>query len=255
MAPKKSTIPETSARKTLGSVKSGRAKSSGDTSSEKSRKDLADQTPPVTLGNRLQRTRQSLGLSIRDLADKAGVNKDTIVKLEKGNTPSYRTLCRVCDGLGVSVVQLLKPEADSKFRDAPVSVHARKKETRVSAKNKAKALVGDVDHRQILANDEGIQLSWLACRLPGGQMNSWILELREETEPTTHAGEEFIFCLKGSAKLTVAGKVYELSEGDAATFWSAEPHSYGPSDHAIKSEQLPVLLLSVWISSADKVRN
>ena len=212
------------------------------------------QVPGITLGSRLQRTRMKAGLSIRELADRSGVNKDTIVKLEHGHTPSYRTLCRVCDGLGVTVVQLLKPELDDDASDAPVAVHARKTETRVGLRTlrDEQAKVRGVGQRQVLAADEAVRLSWLACRLRGGQMNSWLLELRGETEPTTHAGEEFVFCLKGSATVTVAGVPYDLDEGDAATFWSAEPHSYAPSARALKAGDLPVLVLSVWISHVDR---
>jgi len=43
---------------------------------------------PATLGARIQRFRLLQGLSVRDLAERAGVNKNTILRLEKGLTPS-----------------------------------------------------------------------------------------------------------------------------------------------------------------------
>jgi len=212
----------------------------------------------MALGGRLQRVRLRKGLSVRELADRAGLNKDTIVKLEKGNTPTYRTLCSVCDALGVTVVQLLKPEADAEFGDGVVAVHSRRSETRVprnhlvvEPSDPGTVRVRSAEERQVVAADDTVLLSWLACRLPGGKLNSWLLELRDETMPTNHPGEEFLFCLKGSASLTVAGKCYELEEGDAATFWSSEIHSYGPSERAVAAGDLPVLLLSVWISTVD----
>lgn len=212
----------------------------------------ASSLPAVTLGSRLQRTRVNAGLSIRELADHAGVNKDTIVKLERGHTPSYRTLCRVCDGLGVTVVQLLKPELDDDSASV-VSIHTRKSEKgqRSSRKQATETRVRAAGQRELLATDNAVKLSWLACRLVGGQLNSWLLELTGETETTTHPGEEFLFCLKGTCRLTVSGKTYELHEGDAATFWCAEPHSYAPSDQCLTTGQLPVLVLSVWISAVD----
>jgi quercetin dioxygenase-like cupin family protein len=82
-------------------------------------------------------------------------------------------------------------------------------------------------------------------------MNAWLLELHGETEPTTHAGEEFLFCLRGRARLTVAGRSYTLEEGDAATFWSAEKHSYAPAHEKRSADEPPVLLLSVWILARD----
>jgi transcriptional regulator with XRE-family HTH domain len=137
---------------------------------------------PATLGARMQRIRQRQNLSVRELADKAGVNKNTILRLEKGLTPSYATLNRVCEALGIHIAQLTQPEPD-------------------------------------------------------------------ENEPVTHPAEELVFCLRGTAKLTVAGREYLLNEGDAATFWSSERHSYAPATD--DDEKLPVLLLIVWLDSRD----
>lgn len=79
------------------------------------------------------------------------------------------------------------------------------------------------------------------------------MELYGESEFTTHPGEELVFCLRGSAKVSVAGRTYLLGEGDAATFWSAEQHSYGPADDATE-EQLPVILLMVWVDARESER-
>ncbi|WP_394794459.1 helix-turn-helix domain-containing protein [Armatimonas sp.] len=188
---------------------------------------------PQTLGARIQRIRQRQNFSVRDLADKAGVNKNTILRLEKGLTPSYSTLNRVCEALGVHVAQLTQPEPDE---DQTIALHARAQEG-----------------REPLAADESVLLSSLRCRLPGGRVNAAIMELYGESESTTHPGEELVFCLRGSAKVAVAGRTYELGEGDAATFWSAERHSYGPADDAAE-EQLPVILLMVWVDSRESER-
>jgi transcriptional regulator with XRE-family HTH domain len=213
---------------------------------------------PVTLGNRLRRVRVQAGLSIRDLAAKAEIDKGTLVKLEKGKTPTYRTLVRVCDALGVSVVQLLKPEAD--LEDAApslVAVHQRCREWRaprsqveLDPDSKETVRYRPLELRETVAADDRVLLSWLACRLPGGKLNCWLLELRGPTEPTTHPGEEFVFCLRGRAKLTVAGRGYILDEGDAATFWCAELHGYEPADE-LGAQDPSVLLLSVWVAAAD----
>src|SRR5262249_233820 len=104
--------------------------------------------------------------------------------------------------------------------------------------------------RETVAADEKVLLSWLACRLPGGKLNCWLLELRGKMEPTTHPGEEFVFCLRGRAKLTVAGRSYILDEGDAATFWCAELHGYEPANE-LEPDDPSVLLLSVWVAAAD----
>lgn len=186
---------------------------------------------PATLGARIQRVRQRLNLSVRDLAERAGVNKNTVLRLEKGLTPSYATLNRVCDALGVHIAQLTQPEP---AEDETIAIHLRADEGRAP-----------------LAADERVLLSALGCRLPEGRLNSAIMELFGESEPVTHPGEEFVFCLRGRVKLTVAGRSYTLGEGDAATFWSSERHAYAPADDA-PEETLPALLLLVWVDTRDE---
>jgi transcriptional regulator with XRE-family HTH domain len=194
---------------------------------------------------------------VRELAERAGLNKETVVKLELGHTPTYRTLCSVCDALGVSVVHLLRPEADEEDRSL-VALHSRRTEERIprsrveiDPNSRETVRLRPAGAREVVAADEKVLLSWLACRLPGGKLNCWLLELRGPTEPTTHPGEEFVFCLRGRARLTVAGRTYTLEEGDAATFWCAEEHSYAPADEGRSPDDPPVLLLSVWISARD----
>jgi len=91
----------------------------------------------------------------------------------------------------------------------------------------------------------------LACRMPRGRLRSSLIRIWEETTPNAHPGEEFVFCLHGSACLTVAGRPYLLQEGDAATFWCAEQHSYAPAPDA-DPKTLPVLLLTVWADARDE---
>lgn len=204
---------------------------------------------PVTLAGRLRRSRLAAGLSIRQLADKAGVDKGTLVKLEKGHTSTYRTLVRVCDALGVSVVHLLQPEA-AEAAPASVVLHRRVDERRQPRGAKRPVRLRGAERHERVAAGDGVLLSWLDCRLPGGLLNSWLLELRRPTEPTTHPGEEFVFCLRGRASLNVGGMRYELDAGDAASFWSAEPHFYGPAD-PLDDDDPSVLLLSVWVHEKD----
>lgn len=56
------------------------------------------------LGGRIKAVRESRGLSIRDLAELAGINKSQIVRIESGQSdPHYTTLLRIARALEVSV--------------------------------------------------------------------------------------------------------------------------------------------------------
>src|SRR5262245_49143871 len=133
---------------------------------------LSEWPTAVTLGSRLRRMRVQCGLSIRELAAKAGINKGTLVKLEKGQTPTYRTLVRVCDAVGTSVVQLLKPEADlEEAATSLVAVHQRSQEWRapralveLDPNSKETVRYRPSELRETVAADDKVLLSWLACR-------------------------------------------------------------------------------------------
>lgn len=57
-----------------------------------------------TLGGRIKAARESRGLSIRDLAELAGINKSQIARIESGQSdPHYTTLLRIARALEVSV--------------------------------------------------------------------------------------------------------------------------------------------------------
>lgn len=58
----------------------------------------------TALGSRIKAVRESKGLSIRDLAELAGINKSQIVRIESGQSdPHYTTLLRIARALEVSV--------------------------------------------------------------------------------------------------------------------------------------------------------
>lgn len=210
---------------------------------------------PETLGARIQRYRLRQNLSVRDLAERSGVNKNTILRLEKGFTPSYATLTRVCEALGIHVAQLTRPEPE----EDSVALHSRDQEVRLLNHREVDGLRVAAQEAQAgrlpFAADEQVLLSILNCRLPGGRLNAAVLELFAESEAVTHPGEEIVFCLKGTAKLTVAGRAYTLREGDAASFWCSERHSYAPTEEAEEGEDgLPVRVLSIWIDAREESR-
>lgn len=62
----------------------------------------------TALGGRVRAIRESQGLSIRDLADMADLNKSQIVRIENGESdPHYTTLLRIAHSLGVRPSKLV----------------------------------------------------------------------------------------------------------------------------------------------------
>lgn len=58
----------------------------------------------AALGGRVKMIRQDKGLSIRDVAELASINKSQIVRIESGQSdPHYTTLLRLAQAMGVSL--------------------------------------------------------------------------------------------------------------------------------------------------------
>lgn len=204
----------------------------------------------ATVGARIQRLRLQQTLSVRDLAEKAGVDKNTVLRVEKGLPVSGRTLDRVCDALGVYVSRLLLPEPGE---GETVMLHRRDTETWWPYPGMGDPFPdepGGVPTPKGTGIAAGGEVVSMESRLERGKLRSSLIRLWEETTPNAHPGEEFVFCVSGRASLRVAGREYRLAEGDAATFYCAEPHTYAPTPDATPGE-LPVLLLAVWHDSQE----
>lgn len=73
-----------------------------------------DNSPPagrdlVELGNRIRSAREAAGLSIQRLADRVGVHRTTVMRIETGDftRPNYATLRRLSDALELDEADLL----------------------------------------------------------------------------------------------------------------------------------------------------
>ena len=80
----------------------------------------------MDLGERIRRIREDQGLSQEDLANRMDTSQSAVSQLEKGDrNPSYRTLRKLAEALGVPVSYLLgdseglelSPEEEAHFRE------------------------------------------------------------------------------------------------------------------------------------------
>ena len=72
------------------------------------------------VSRRLRELREAAGLSIRALAEKAGLHHMTIARTEWGRLPRMETVIRLAEALGVTVQALLsEPKPAPKRRGRP----------------------------------------------------------------------------------------------------------------------------------------
>lgn len=214
---------------------------------EREVQDLLKSVSAAVLGARLKRARQRQGISIRDLAKEAGVSKNSIVRLEQGGAPHPLTVLKISAALGIHVASLAKlgvPDAEV------AALHRHEDDRWYDLTDFGAGPLGGEDRpitkeerAEFVKKGAQVPLLILKNRLETGRLLPTVLELYQESERRSHAGEEMVYVLEGSAMVHVGSHSYELKEGEAITFWSAEEHSYAPAP----GSGLPVCILSIRI--------
>jgi transcriptional regulator with XRE-family HTH domain len=167
----------------------------------------ASNSPQVNVGQRLRELRNRHRLSLRALAEKSGLNPNTLSLIENGkSSPSVATLQQMAAALGVPITAFFETSADT------LTVSFQKANQRFGmpfASGVLEDLGAGIARR-------GIEPFLL------------ILEPQADSGPTpiVHTGREFVFCLEGRLSYTVAGNVYLLEPGDSLLFEAYLPHRW-----------------------------
>ena len=167
----------------------------------------------IKLGARLRHARTMLGLSLVEVAERAGVTEGYISKLENNRSqPSMSTLHRLVSVLGMNMSELFARSSDD---DAPVVI--------VRRTSRPTLITG---HRR--AGNQ-VTLERLVPGAPGQllQVNIHVIASGGGSpEPIRHEGQEFGLVLAGAVEITVDKHLVQLCEGDSFYFDSALPHGY-----------------------------
>jgi transcriptional regulator with XRE-family HTH domain len=159
----------------------------------------------LQLGTRIRALRQARHLTLRDVADRAGVTESFLSQVERDVTsPSIATVHRVARALGLSIAQLFAEDGDT---GRVVRREARRRVAYPGLRSVDEFLTSNMAGRlQVI----------MSTIEPGGGTGE---------EPYTHdSDEEVVVVLAGVLDLWVADEHYVLREGDAITFPSRLPH-------------------------------
>ncbi len=159
------------------------------------------------VGYQVRRLRLSRNLSLRELAQRSGLNINTLSLIENGKTsPSVATLQQLALALGVPITAF--------FRSAAAECEV------------VFTPAGRRPHRS--AGDALVQN--LTDRLAGSGLEAFVVKLKPTVEGVekliSHRGWEFVFVLVGEVEYQVAGQTYLLKEGDSLAFTSDLPHCW-----------------------------
>ncbi len=164
----------------------------------------------TTLGPRLRALRTRLGLSLRGLADRAGVTFGAVSQIENGHSsPSVGTLKKILAALDTTLGEFFASASEG---TKPASfVHRVPELLNVSGGSGIRFLTPPGQ-----ARDKALQIMWEVY--PRGKGTG--------PEYYAHAGEEGGFCVQGAIELIVDGRRELLGPGDAYYFDSTLPHSF-----------------------------
>jgi len=160
---------------------------------------------PQMIGTRIREVRLGRGLSVSELARRAGVSKSLISQVERGQAnPSVDTARAIALALEVPLFSLFLEEAE------PETALVRRAE-RIRL-----AVPGSEVIRELLTTDLDRDMVLVYCRLGPNAQSS--------PSPVSHRGEEFTFVVKGTLVVTLQSQEYILEAGDAFYFDARIPH-------------------------------
>lgn len=156
------------------------------------------------LGNRLRDRRKFLGLTLKEVAVKAGLSVGFISQIERGiAAPSLSSLASVARVLGTDVREfLVQPSGEhSSTRRSERPVYA--------------------------IGENSLTYERLSASFPGNVLRSVIVHEPPGhwSPPIAHEGEEIFFILAGALTVEVEGQRTVLEAGDSIHFASTRKHS------------------------------
>lgn len=176
------------------------------------------------VARRVREERQGLGLTVGQLAEKSGISKGMLSKIENAQaSPSLATLARLSEATSVPVTAFfrgLEEEHDALFVPAGRGLEIVRRGTRAG-------------HRyQLLGSMRG----------PSKRMEPTLVTLDERSEVFPlfqHPGTELIYVLRGALEYGCGASRYLLRPGDALQFDGDVSH--GPTELV----ELPIQFLSI----------
>jgi transcriptional regulator with XRE-family HTH domain len=183
---------------------------------------MSEQAEP-NVGLRLRILRERHGLSIRALAQQCGLSINAISQIERGDhSPTVSSLHMLASALRVPITAFFEDEREQTL------VFVRR-------------------DQRLRSQSDGIAMESLGIGLQNQQLEPFFVTVEpgagNTSEPVTHLGEEFVYCVEGKIEYRVNDVVYPLEAGDSLLFEAVHPHSF------YNASQSPATLVMVFHAS------
>ncbi len=169
--------------------------------------------------------RKIKNLTLQDLANRAGLTKGYLSKIERSKkAPPYSTLEKIAGAMDIDVSSFINGNVEE-TRDPRITFVKR-------------------DNGKIVETSGsfyGYKYETLAFGKVGKNMEPYIIEAAfDEKGLFQHEGEEFLYVLEGTHEFVYDGKSYIMEQGDSVYFDSGVPHN-GRSLGETKAKLLAVM--------------
>ena len=173
----------------------------------KNKNSLSIDSQTVDVGRRLRELRSERGFSIRALAEKSGLNVNTLSLIENCKTsPSVSTLQQIASALKTPITAFF--------------------ETETALQN---IVYHKANDRQNAAFNHGT-LADLGAGFTRPGLEPFVVNLEPQADsgdtPIVHTGLEFVFCLEGQIAYEVDSQNFSLDPGDSLLFEAHLPHRW-----------------------------
>lgn len=181
------------------------------------------------VGRKLRELRTRRGLSLRALADRSGLNVNTLSLVENGkSSPSVSTLQQLSQALEVPIAAF--------FESDPVE----------------KRVVFTPANQRPRADFGHAQMQHLGKDLAGNVIQPFVVTLNpgrgSGDRAIVHTGHEFVYCLSGDVRYRIDNADYYLRPGDSLAFEAHLPHCWENSGE----ETAQILLILVPADRRDE---
>lgn len=161
----------------------------------------------VLVGGRLRDLRSKHGYSLRTLANRSGLNVNTLSLIENGkSSPSVSTLQQLAQALDVPLSAFFASEPlEKRVIYTPITQRPQAVFGSTQMQNLGKDFAGSV-----------VQPFVVTINPSEGSGEQIIV----------HTGHEFVYCLSGSIRYQIDGDEYLLQSGDSLLFEAHLPHCW-----------------------------
>jgi transcriptional regulator with XRE-family HTH domain len=178
-------------------------------------KDVKDELKDLNLGQKIKSLRQRQGLSLAQVAEKAGLSEPLMTQIEgEVVAPPVATLLKISRALNVNIGYFFQDQ-DAEKRAVIVPRNERKKVFRRIHEEPSKV---------------GYYYESLAYPKADKHMEpfhvTFEVKNKEDLIFFNHKGEEFIYVLDGQLEFNYEDETYALGTGDSLYFDASLPHAF-----------------------------